>query len=233
MDLLTSEEAAEQLGLSARRVRALIAQGDLAAVQVGRARLVSPESVALLRRTRAAGRSLSARTSWVVLLSNLGSTDFDSIASKAGMSRAERQRALALRDRPVEDWSWLARRRAVTTRYRIREAYVDRLLADKRVVRSGVSALQDFGIDATSQRRSAEAYITLEDAADVLTDYGLRVEQLGGLVLHVVEHVHRFGDALDGRTVMTAATVGVDLAESDDVRMRRLGYELLGRLAGG
>ena len=52
MDLLTSEEAAEQLGLSARRVRALIAQGDLAAVQVGRARLVSPESVALLRRTR-------------------------------------------------------------------------------------------------------------------------------------------------------------------------------------
>ena len=76
MDLLTSEEAAEQLGLSARRVRILIAQGDLAAVKVGRTRLVSPESVARLRRARAAGRSLSARTSWVVLLSNLGSTDF-------------------------------------------------------------------------------------------------------------------------------------------------------------
>ena len=192
MDLMTTDEAAEQLGLSARRVRALIAQGDLAAVQVGGARLVSPESVARLRRTRASGRSLSARTSWVVLLSNLGSTDFDSIASRAGLSRAEQQRAIALRARPVEDWSWLARRRAVTTRYRIREAYLDRLLADERVVRSGVSALHDFGIDATSQRGSAEAYITRESAADVLADYGLRVEQLGGLVSARVEGGHQF-----------------------------------------
>ena len=44
MDVLTTDEAAKRLGVSSRRVRALIAEGDLQATQVGRSHLVEAES---------------------------------------------------------------------------------------------------------------------------------------------------------------------------------------------
>jgi excisionase family DNA binding protein len=48
--LLTTQQAAESLGVSQRRVRALIASGRLRAHQVGRTWVIRPSSVAALRR---------------------------------------------------------------------------------------------------------------------------------------------------------------------------------------
>jgi excisionase family DNA binding protein len=232
MDVLTTDEAAKRLGVSSRRVRALIEQGDLEATRVGRSHLVQAESLARLSINRASGRSLSARTSWVALLSDLGSGDFDEQASSAGMSRSERVRVLAIRQRRVEDWSWLARRRATTKRYAIRDAYLTRLLADRRVVRSGLSAIREHDVDLTVHTGSAEVYVDQKLASDLPNDYLLRADALGAVIVHAVDT-----DALLGRfgvsAVMTAATVGVDLAESDDMRTRRAGYELLGRVLRG
>jgi excisionase family DNA binding protein len=231
MDVLTTDEAAKRLGVSSRRVRALIAQGDLQATQVGRSHLVEAESLARLSVNRASGRALSVRTTWVALLSDLGFRDFDELASSAGMSRSERVRVLALRQRPADDWSWLARRRAGTKRYAIRDAYVDRLLADRRVVRSGLSAIREHDVDLTVQKGFAEVYIDQRLASDLAHNYLLRSDALGSLIVHSVDT-----DALLGRfggDVMTAATVGVDLAESDDVRTRRAGHALLERVLRG
>ena len=132
MDLLTTEDAAARLGVSTRRVRSLIEQGDLVAERVGRMYLIRAESVAELAMRRASGRSLSSRMSWAVLLSDLGRTNWGVVGVERGLSCADRQRVLTLRGRAVEDWAWLACRRTTTARYAVRDAYVGRLLDDSR-----------------------------------------------------------------------------------------------------
>lgn len=231
-NVMTTEEAAERLGVSSRRVRALIKRGDLESTQLGRAHLVQAESVARLSVNRASGRSLSSRTSWVTLLSDVGTRDFDELAGAAALSRSERARVIALRQRRVEDWSWLARRRATTKRYSIRDAYVDRLLADRRVMRSGLSALREHHVDLSSQQGIAEVYVDRQHVVDLAKEYLLRADTLGAVIVRDVDIAALLG-RFDGRSVMTPATVGVDLAESDDLRTRRAGYELLERVIRG
>ena len=53
--LLTTTEAANRLGVSARRVRAMIAAGRLAATQAGRDWLIQPAALAAVR-VRKSGR---------------------------------------------------------------------------------------------------------------------------------------------------------------------------------
>jgi excisionase family DNA binding protein len=230
MDLLTTDDAAGRLGVSGRRVRALIEQGDLDAQRIGRMYLVHAESVARLGATRATGRSLSTRMSWAVLLSDFGTTEFDEIASAAGLSRTDRQRVVALRDREVEDWSWLARRRAAATRHAVRDGCLDRLLSDQRCIRSGLSALTEHRVDLVGRRGDAEFYVADSEVDGLLSDYLMHVDSAGRVIVHAVsaDVVGRARSA--GRSVMTRATVGVDLAENADARTRRAGYELLQRV---
>jgi excisionase family DNA binding protein len=233
MDLLTTDDAAGRLGVSGRRVRALIEQGDLDAEQIGRMYLVQAESVARLGQRRATGRSLSNRMSWAVLLSDFGTTGFDEIARTAGLSRTDRQRAIALRDRQVEDWSWLARRRAVATRHTVRDGYLDRLLSDDRCIRSGLSALKEHRVDLVGRRGDAELYVAEHEVEGLLSDYLLHAGSAGRVTVHAVGADVLRRARLAGRSVMTATTVGVDLAEHADTRTRRAGYELLQRVARG
>lgn len=233
MDLMTTEDAAARLGVSERRVRALIGQGDLHAEFVGRMYLVAPESLSRFAAHRADGRSLSTRMAWAALLTDLGATDFDAVATDLGLSRTDRQRVVALRNRKIEDWSWLVRRRAVTARFTVRDVYLDRLISDSRVLRSGLSALAEFRVHLTVQRGEAELYVGESEREALLADYLARSDDAGRVIVHTV------GDSVicrasgDGRRVMSAATVGVDLAESEDVRTQRAGYKLLRRLAHG
>lgn len=232
VSVITTEQAAERLGVSVRRVRALIAQGDVLASRVGRDYLVEAESLARLGINRARGRSLSPRMSWVALLSDLGTRDFEWVAGAAGLSRSECARVRVLRERAVEDWSWLARRRATTKRYSVRDGYVDRLLADPRVVRSGLSAIRDYEVDLAVRRGTGEVYVAQDDSDVLATDYLLRAEPAGSLIVHVVDDSLLLG-SFRSAPVMTAATVAVDLAESEDVRTRRAAYDLLRRISGG
>jgi excisionase family DNA binding protein len=230
---MTTEDAAALLGVSTRRVQSLIEQGDLDAEQVGRMYLIRAESVAELSTRRASGRSLSTRMSWAVLLSDLGRTNWGVVSAEYGLSRTDRQRVLALRQRAVEDWSWLARRRATTGRYAVRDAYLGRLLNDSRVVRSGLSALRDHDVALTAQAGEAEFYVVAGERDDLLGDYLARADAAGRVIVHAVDadviaHIHRAGGA-----VMTAMTVGVDLAESADTRTRRAGRNLIQQLAHG
>lgn len=233
MDRLTTEDAAVRLGVSTRRVRSLIEQGDLDAEQVGRMYLIRAESVADLAMRRAGGRSLSERMSWAVLLSDLGRTNWGVVSVEYGLSRTDRQRVLALRGRAGEDWSWLARRRATTARYAVRDAYIGRLLDDMRVVRSGVSALRDHDVALTEQAGQAEFYVAAAELDDLLGDYLARADAAGRVIVHAVDadviaHVRSAGGS-----VMTAMTVGVDLAESADTRTRSAGRNLIHRVAHG
>jgi len=55
MDLITTKEAAENLGITMRRVTALITSGRLPSMQVGREHLIKKEDLELVRE-RKAGR---------------------------------------------------------------------------------------------------------------------------------------------------------------------------------
>lgn len=232
MAAISTQEAARRLDVSDRRVRSLIERGDLDATRAGRAYLVDEQSLARLGVNRARGRPLSPRMSWVVLLSELGTSNVDAIAERAGLSRSERVRLRGMRNREVEDWSWLVRRRARTRRYSVRDAYLARLLGDQRVSRSGVSALPDFDVGLSPRVGVAEMYVDQTDLSGIEADYLLRSDPSGSSIVHVVEAelpLRWHGSS----STMTAATVGVDLAESDDPRTRRAGYDLLLRLTNG
>ena len=233
MDLMTTEDAAARLGVSERRVRALIGQGDLDAELVGRMYLVAPQSLARLAAHRAGGRSLSARMAWAALLSDLGAKNLEGLTIDFELSRTDRQRLTALRDRKVEDWSWLARRRAVTARFSVRDAYLDRLVTDSRVRRSGLSALAEYQVELTFQRGEAELYVGDSDREAVLASYLARSDDAGRVIIHTVQDKVITQAATAGTAVMSAATVAVDLAESEEVRARRAGYKLMRRISHG
>ena len=224
---MTTDEAAARLGVSTRRVRALVEQGDLDADLVGGIYLVHPESLARLAANSVSGRSLSARMSWAALLSDLGRTNFEWISEQLGLTRTDRHRVVALRDRQLEDWSWLARRRAVTTRHTVRDAYLDRLVNDPHVVPSGLSALRAHRVELRPQRGEAELYVAAGDVDDVLSRHLARTEPAGRVIVHTVDDTLFEQILTSTNGTMTVTTVGVDLAESADIRTRRAGYTLL------
>jgi hypothetical protein len=58
-----------------------------------------------------------------------------------------------------------------------------------------------------------------------VADHLLRADERGPVIVHAADPM----PTIEGQ-VMSAATVAVDLAESDDHRLRRAGYSLLDRL---
>lgn len=232
MASISTREAARRLGVSDRRVRSLIERGDLDATRAGHVHQVDAQSLARLGAIRAAGRSMSPRMSWAVLLSDLGTSNVEAVVEGAGLSRSERTRLLNSPRRQVEDWSWLVRRRGQTRRYSVREVYLSRLLVDERVVRSGVSAMSEYDVGLSQRAGMGEVYLDRTDLGGIEADYLLRADSAGGLVVHVID-AHLLLGYFRSAPTMTAATVGVDLAENDDTRTRRAGYHLLHRLTSG
>ena len=230
LDRFTTREAADILGVSDRRVRALVAQGDLDAVRAGRTLLIQPEALARHHVLGpAASRSLSPRMSWASLLTDLGTRDGAMVAAALGLTSSERGRLLQLPLRRAPDWQWLVRRRARPARYAIRPAYLPDLLASAEVSRSGVSALDDYDVDLTTRSDTAEVYVAASLADEIVHEFSLRSDDPGNLLVHVLPDLAPLPDLLAPRGVMTMATVAVDLLERGESRARRAGLELIAR----
>jgi excisionase family DNA binding protein len=228
--LMTTMEASAQLGVSARRVRALVEQGDLDAERTGRTLLVQPESVARYQaKGRARTRSLSPRMSWAALISEIGITDVERVSNGLRLSSSERGRLRDLHHRPAADWTWLARRRANPRRYSVRTAYLADLLGTRRVVASGISAIDHYDVHLTSRAGSAEVYAEASTLETLVDDFAIRPDANGNLIVHVLPQIGLVKDLVDLR-VMPCAVVAVDLLEAGESRARRAGLELLERL---
>ncbi|MHB1091202.1 MAG: helix-turn-helix domain-containing protein [Ilumatobacteraceae bacterium] len=231
LDLLSTKEAAAQLGVTARRVRALIKQGDLDAVRAGRTLLIEPESVARHQaRGRAPTRPLSPRMSWAALLSEIGTTDVERVSKAFGLSSSERGRLMNLRRRPTADWTWLARRRAHTHRYAVRPAYLADVVSTSGVVPSGISALDYYNVNLTTRANTAEVYAQAHVVETLAREFALRADAAGNLIVHVLPEIDAVMQFLEGRTTMPSATVAIDLLEAGESRARRAGLELLDHL---
>lgn len=228
LELLSTQEAAEQLGVSARRVRALVEQGDLDAVRAGRTLLIPPESVARQQaRGVATTRPLSTRMSWAAMLSDIGTTDVERVTGALGLSSSEHRRLLGLRDRSTSDWSWLARRRARAERYTVRVAYLADIVTTAGVLASGISAIDRHDVDLTKRAGTAEIYTGAVELQVLARDFTWRADPAGNLIVHVLPAIDRITRFLEGWTEMTAATVAVDLLESGETRARRAGLQLI------
>jgi len=231
VDRLSTREVAEQLGVTARRVQALVKQGDLDAVRVGRTLLIEPESVARHQaRGSAPTRPLSPRMSWAALLSEIGTTDIERVSKAFGLSSSERGRLMNLHRRPSADWTWLARRRAHTQRYAVRSAYLADIVTTTGVLTSGVSALDHYNINLTTQVNTAEVYAQAHVVEMLAREFALRADSAGNLIVHVLSGIDAVTQFLEERTTMPSATVAVDLLEAGESRARRAGLELLDHL---
>ena len=150
MKLWSSRDAAEELGLSAQRVRALAGAGRLKARKVGSRWLVEP--VASDREPRA-GRPLSSAIAWAILAQLSGARP--GWVHPSALSRLKRR---------MRDHEWVlqslqhSQARARVVRWRALPADLPKILRKATIVRTGLSALTKE-IDIVPTRDEIDAYV--------------------------------------------------------------------------
>ena len=230
---LSVAEAAQVLGVSARRVRALVESGHLPGRQVG-GRWLLPSGAVDRRQEvrREGGRPLSPASAWNMLAVLSGAEDSLADLPAPARSRA-RSRARDLRrlDQIAGKWPSSLASRAHNGRFYGHPSVLEDLLADPRIVRSGISAAVDYdaGIVVAA---SAEGYVRSGDLDDVRSDYALNPDvgqAQANVLLHIV-HDEQAADWFFGRQVAPMAVVAADLAERDAPRDRDAGLKLAARL---
>ena len=224
---LTVGRAADELGLSRERIRAMIRHGLLDATRAGDLWLVDPASVDRRRQARvSAGRPLTSPHAWAALwlLSNDQQLIERADAWIQPWDRLRLRRRLASADWP--NILPLLRNRAHVRRLRTHPSDVARLEQDPRLVRSGTSAARSNGLDITAPG-VVEGYVRAQDAEDLSDTYLLASSTEPNVVLHVVDYPWPF---LPNMTLAPTILAAVDLAESDDGRSRRAGLDHLAKV---
>lgn len=211
-------EAAEELGVSARRVRQMLAEGVLDGERVGRAWILDRDRVRRHAGLRPeVGRPWSPASAWAVLaLADGEEVDL----SPVQRSRARRRLGLGL-DHLIGRLAARCERR----RLYAHQGVMERLADD--VVRAGISAANHHGAGLVIGE-GVEGYIRAGDIGRVVEQFGLSddSERPNALLRIVEDDVWPFApdQRYAGRSV-----VGVDLCESPDPRVRRAGAGLLER----
>ena len=221
MKVLSVAQAAEELGVSPRRVLQLLAAGHLRGEQLGWGWALDQSDVDRLRNHRGvAGRPWSPASAWAVLALANGDQPHGSPVERSRARQRLAQHGLAgLVDR--------LRARAEAQRFYAHPAVLERLILAKGVVRGGVSAASehDAGLIAHDL---VEAYVARRRLPAMADRYALDPDgERPNVLLHVVEDVvWRFAD---DASVASWPVVAVDLIEADDERSQRAGRELIER----
>ncbi|MXZ29700.1 MAG: helix-turn-helix domain-containing protein [Acidimicrobiia bacterium] len=219
MQLLSVSGAAAELGVSPRRVRQMLSTGVLAGQRVGGAWVIEKHAVrATAGARRPAHRPWSAASAWAVLALACGE-------EPAG-SAAARRRARERYDRGLLESLDQLRERAELRRFYAHPAAVPRIADRPGVVRTGASAAPEHGLGLAGAGPLV-AYVRAEELARLLEDVPME-ERAGNLnvCLRAVQDVcWPFPSDV---SVAPLPVVAVDLAESPNVRERRLGLKMLG-----
>jgi excisionase family DNA binding protein len=233
---ITVKDAATRLGVSEQRVRRLIGDGDILAERHGHVWAVDPAALDDYRRRRrpTAGRGLSPRIAWAALLSEFGTSIDDELIETFALRRSERDRLARLRNRDPIAWRWLAHRRANTERIATFDAYLEQIKQMDNVVRTGLSAVNDYSVDLAVHSATLDIYVDTKTAANLTTTMRLKPASVGNLTLRILTGLtpHDASSVLD-RDVMPPAVVGVDLLDDADGRTERAGIELIKKVLDG
>lgn len=221
MKFVNVEEAANQLGVSARRVRRMLVDDLLPGFRVGRAWAV--DQLALnhfMEHRSSAGRPWRPSSAWAALAAADG--------DDSGLSPVDRSRAR----RRLEENGLVGLVKRLAARAERRPFYghpsvLHRLGEEPNLIRSGVSAAADHHADVVASD-FLEAYIPSSRVQSIVESYGLDpAAERANIVFRVVEDaVWPFAD---GIRVAPRAVVAVDLLEAEDQRSRRAGAALARR----
>lgn len=226
MVMLTTAEVAERLGVSPREVRRLSFSGMLAGQKIGTALVFdSAEVYRFLRQPRRAGRLWSARTAWAAL-ELLGDRSTDLI------DQPRRSRLLAkLRDLEPEQFHRLAVNRAKAHRFQASTRAADRLSLS--LSPTGVSTVSDervarrFGLVGVTSEKRVDGY-SRGSLEELIRQCRLKPESNGNATIRILP------EGLDiDHLLGSTPVVAVDLMDSDEVRERASGRDMLKELIHG
>ncbi len=222
--MTTVAEAARHLGVSDRRVRALIASGALAATRVGRTYLLSERDVDSFRlRSRPAHvRAMSPRVAWAAAAMADGTSP---VWLRSDERSRLRSRLAAAPDADV--WqAWVSRRAAGRLVLRGSAAQVAAVLADASTVRTGGSAT-NVASDRLVGPVAAEVWVaSLDDAERLRRSLALLRTSAGNIVIHVPPAAAVPLLGADGENAFRLV-VASDLLADDDPRASAAGAALL------
>ena len=170
MDLLSIADAAGHLGVSPRRVRSMLADGQLRGERIGGTWLVDPSSIPATPRR--AGQPLSPRMAWAFVEVADGRRPEDVSASELWRLRSRWDKLLTEQD-PVASLRSLLARRA--RREVLAAPDPVGVLSDARVAASGRSDRRSGMADS----RLAEGYVSTRDVDAVTFDHLLVPARLG------------------------------------------------------
>lgn len=214
--------AAEELGLSPRRVRQMLADGQLDGHRIGRNWVIDSRGIERVRRRREpVGRRWKAASAWSLLaLANGEHPDLEPVAR----SRAKQR----LAEYGLEGLVNRLGVRAKHRRFYGHPAVLGRLSREQVVVRSGVSAAADYGADIVASNEF-EGYVRAHDLEPLVARYALDEDgEQPNVLLHVVDD--SAWPFLPPAMLAPASVVALDLLEAPDERSRRAGRELAGSL---
>jgi len=221
MQIVNVAEAADQLGVSARRVRRMLADGLIPGLRIGRAWAIEQRLLDSFKSHRASvGRPWNPSSAWAVLAVVDGQ---DSALAPVDRSRARYR----LRERGLLGVVERLAARAQRQRFYGHPSVLGRLENEPSLVLSGVSAAVHHRADILASD-FIEAYIPSSQARIIIERNGLEADaERSNIVLRVVDDaVWPFAN---GVRVAPRAVVAVDLLESEDERSRRAGLELARR----
>jgi len=210
MTILGVEEAAERLGVSSRQVRHLAANGELRLLARGVVDEASVDRLLAVRRG-SHSRAWSQGTAWgaVALLSGIDAT---------WMGESQRSRLKGrLRAITAEHLVERARDRAVVRRY-AGHASTSKRLRTEVVDLSEVATR--LGLAETD---AVDAYVADGHLDDLVARHALVLDDTGIVTLRATTMALAVVEKLSTGTVLAS----LDLAESLDVRERRIGIDAL------
>ena len=220
-DWISSAEAADRLGLTAGRVRELIASGALRARRVGNRFVVDRVDVdARASGGTMVGRPFSSRRAWALILLASGSVP-------PGLDRVTLSKLRhVLRGKDL--WSIRPRlaSRAKHRELRAHSSDLPRLEAEAGVLRTGARSAAAAGLGLVAPDAPVELYLDASTAERLVVRYRLRPSDRPNVVLHVVSADVR--SWLSGPVAPWPA-VALDLADSRDPRSQGVARELLSR----
>lgn len=228
--LVPAAEAAARLGLSLRRVEAMIKDELLDATKIGGRWFVVSGSVKRRRSTEnKSGRMLSPLNAWAVVNIASGNNDKrDPIIDKLSRwSRSHFRRRLAKEG--LVSLAPRLRRRARARRFRADADDVANIRKEPGLVLAGVSAAADLGIDVIAPA-VVEAYIRVDKLPRLVRKYYLAEDdQDPNVILHVIEE-RDIWPFPPGCKMVSAVVAALDLLEADDQRSKRAALEALSKL---
>lgn len=226
-DLISVNDAAHELHVDPSWVRALIANGSLAAEKVAGRWLVDPVGVRERQRDpRPAGRPLTARNAWVLILEASGEPpekDVDPLVRWRMRRSLTHPGLAAMRPRLVG--------RAKPNHLWGLDSELKRLLGSKEVVVSGSSAAGKLGLELAAPN-TLDAYVPEQKLDRLIREHALEPAHPSQANL-TLRAVPREAWMIGGRKLAPRAAVALDLASYPDSRSARVGRELLSDLEQG